>query len=420
MLNAIRERFCRFTPALTNPAWRGVSLNPRVRPLLLNGVLRLATFLGKELLGNRTKPESGGASIFVFVGSQNNLASAQDAFGKRSDTKIWTFHNLKKEGLPHLSLFWQYLTGLWVLFLFPLFLFTERRPYVRRAMCAHLDEFVLSMGSIKSVRSFLKNAQPRLVVVMSTLSSYQNVIVEAANELRIPTLFMTHAPVGRGQIPLPTTHAFIDGTFQEQLFAVGTTKMTVTGSPRGMRLRELAMDRSDKPGLIIATNTLIESLDEIDAALNKLRSMYGSRLPLALRPHPADSVRFARHRAIAAKYGAVYHDPQYVLSDGLEDFRFLAAPQSGILIDGLLLGFWPLVIKAISPQPKCEDVLDDYYGLKELELVGELDLQRPYISQIHVSQKNLAFLDKAADPDWNVEAAINAGIKDILREANTL
>lgn len=411
-LRSLLDRFVIFNPAVCNPAWQGMALNTRLRPLMLEGLARLLTFMAKEAVAPSARP--AGKPVVVAVGSQNNYRSAIAALGAREDVEIVTFHNLRREDCGRIGLFRQYLTGLWILPFLPLLWLAERRPHVRRALLARTDELVLAMGSGSGIRSYLNKAQPRLIVLMSTLSPYHNVIIEQARRQGIATLFMTHAPLGRAQMPLPTDYAVLDGEFQRSLFPASHTRIAITGSGRGAELTQGYVDRSEARGLLVATNTLIRDLGEIEALLIRLRELYGKDLPVVIRPHPADRVRFAEHRELADRLCALYQDPSRPLSDGVENCKYLVTTQSGVVLDALLLGFYPLLLRS----PELDRILalgpNDYYGFEELDLARIIDLADPHLPESWDARRNLPQLEKSAHPGWDTQAALNSAIDRIL------
>lgn len=111
-LRSLLDRFVIFNPAVCNPAWQGMALNTRLRPLMLEGLARLLTFMAKEAVAPSARP--AGKPVVVAVGSQNNYRSAIAALGAREDVEIVTFHNLRREDCGRIGLFRQYLTGLWI------------------------------------------------------------------------------------------------------------------------------------------------------------------------------------------------------------------------------------------------------------------------------------------------------------------
>ena len=405
------ERFVRFNADICNPAWGGIALVTRFRPLLIEGILRLATFIFKEATAGPGR--MGEARILVAVGSRNNLASAIEALGHRDDISLLAFHNLKVPEAGRIGLLAQYLTGLWVLPLLPVFLWQEDRPHVRRAMLARLDAFVLTMGNGKRLRRAFARSGARMVAVMSQLSCYHCLIVEQARRAGLTTVFLTHAPIGRGQLPLEVDYALLDGAYQRQLFPQSATRIRVTGSARGRKLSAHFRDRSQETGVVIATNTLIRDLTEIERLIEALRQDHAA-LPVAIRPHPADRVRFDAHRQLATRVGARYHDPALPLHEGLDDCKFVISTQSGVILDALLLGFYPLIVSTPEVDRLLDRLPDDYYGFAELDIARQLDLARPELPLDWNARRNLEHLERAGDADWDVRGAIDDAIDDIL------
>ena len=413
VVQRLLDRFVRFNPALCNPEWQGMSLTVRLRPPILEGLSRLAVFIVKEAAAPRLR--AIGKPILVAVGSQNNLNSARSALQRRDDFELVTFHNLRIEGCARISMLGQYLTGLWILALLPLLLIVERRQHVRRAMLARTDALVITMGWGFGIRRFLTRTNPRAVVFMSALSSYHCLIIEQARKAGLPTVFLTHAPIGRGQVELPTDHALLDGEFQKTLFPTSATRFAVTGSGRGKELAAAARDRSSAAGVLIATNTLIRDLHEVEHLIRQLRERHGE-IPCVIRPHPADRGRFEVHRELARRTGARYQDPSNPLWFDADDCKFLVSTQSGVILDALLLGFFPLIIRSPATDRVLMHGPDDYYGFAELDLAREIDLADPSLPLAWDAGRNLELLEKSADPTWDTYAAIEREFDSILAQ----
>ena len=83
---------------------------------------------------------------------------------------------------------------------------------------------VLTFGWGRGIRNALRDSEAGCVVATSCLTVHQNLVIEQARRLEIPTVFITHAPIGRGQMPLTTDFAFLDGEFQRQQFPAAGTR----------------------------------------------------------------------------------------------------------------------------------------------------------------------------------------------------
>lgn len=411
-IDRILARFADFNQANCNEQWRGLSLKTRVKPAILEGLLRLGRFMVGELFSGSTHP--GRAEVLLFAGTANNLRSASLAGRHLPSSRIVTLHNLPKGEHGRIGLFSQYFTGLWALIILPLVLWREKKDFRRKAIFARLDNFVLTFGWGRGIRSYLQRTHCRCVVVTSNLSVYQNLIVEQARKLAIPTIFISHAPIGRGQGPLMTDHAFLDGEIQTRLFPQSATEFHVTGSARGAELVRNRVDRSSALGVLIATNSLVGDLGKIEAIVRDIRSHNGE-IPIGIRPHPADRARFKAHQALCARLDCGYHDPSWPLFEHSEDYRFLLTGFSGVIVEALLLGFDPLELclpeleaaKALAPA--------DYYGLEELQLIRPLDLDHPKLPwDWHVNRAGLKELELSAEPDWDAGEELSRAIAKVL------
>lgn len=174
------------------------------------------------------------------------------------------------------------------------------------------------------------------------------------------------------------------------------------------------VDRTAAPGVLVATNTLIRDLGEIEVMVARLRQRYGSDMPFVIRPHPADRRRFMEHQRLAARVGAAYHDPVRPLHEGTENCKYLVTTMSGVVLDALLLGFYPLLLRSELFDNPVPPALEDYYGYGELKLAQSIDVAEPRLPANWEARVNLPLLEKAAEAKWDARAAVNSGIDRIL------
>ncbi|NTZ43428.1 hypothetical protein G7A66_10120 [Altererythrobacter sp. SALINAS58] len=351
--------------------------------------------------------------ILVAVGTHNNFRSAEPVFSDLPGAAIFTFHNYATPGVPHLKLFKSYMTGWIALIALPLLLTVERRPHVRRSMRMRLDHLALSLSSHHDIRKFMQESGAEVFVTLSNLAVYNNILVEAARQVGMTTVFMTHAPVGRGQVPLETDVALLDGEFQKRLYPPGRAKMIVTGSMRGSNLVQAWQDRSGENGVIVATNALNRDLGEIERFVEKLLRI-DLQPRVVVRPHPADSGRFEAHRRLCRRTGADYSDPRSSLFDSAKNCKYLVTGVSGVAVDALLIGLYPLILRDSDLKANC-GLPEDYYGLFELKLARQIDLAAPRLPRDWVIGRELELLEAASSPNWSAKEKIAQVLDSILR-----
>lgn len=389
--------------------WR--AFPQKYRWQLLEGFLRFGIFVAKELARSREKLPR--CRILMAVGTQNNYRSAEPVARLLPDASIFSFHNYSHEGLPRLNLARAYLTGAAMLPTLPLMLASEPRPHVRRAMKMRLDQFVLSFGSRSAIRRALRESGAEVLVTFSNLSVYSNLLVEEAKLLGITTVFMTHAPVGRGQVPLNTDYALLDGEFQVKLYPPGNTRTFVTGSMRGKLLSRHWQDRSCEAGILVATNTMIQDLGLIAEFIRRLSQRYPHR-PIVIRPHPRDSERFAAHRRMSSQTGASYCDPRQPLHLAAEGCKYLVTAVSGVVVDAALIGLYPLFLRDPDIDRLVASLPADYYGLYELNLAKAIQLTDPELPEDWDLGNRVRLIEASQDPDWHTEMRIQGAFEHVL------
>lgn len=406
------ERFRHLNPAMCHDAWGGSAFPPSYKALLAEGVARLVRFATNELV--QPAQPAPRCRILVALGTRNNYVSARASFENIPEAAFFTFHNFSLPGTCRLNLFWTYLTGSAALLWLPLLIATERRAHVRRVLKMRLDCVALSFGHRGNIRRFLRSSGADIFVTMSNLSVFNNILIEEASRVGMTTVFMTHAPVGRGQVALSTDYVFLDGSFQEKLYPASDTRMLVTGSMRGKLLSRHWRDRGNAHGLIIATNTLIREMAQIEAFIRKIMERYPVTR-VVLRPHAADRDRLNEHKQMCARTGADYSDPAQPLAEAAMGCKYLVTGTSGVAVDALLIGLHPLILQSAEMEAAAAKFPNDFYGLHELGLAKTISLEDPRLPDSWQIGSELRHLEASADPDWPTETKLRTAFEALLR-----
>lgn len=408
------ERIERLNVEFGNPLLNGATIFARVHPRWLNGLVHLLLFIFKEMTSNHPKWDV--KPVLVCLGSHNNYHSASLAFEHREDVQFATFHNYWLPDTPKISLLFCYVSGSFILLLLPLLLKVIKKPNLRKFMIIRTDQLALTFGSRWFIRRAIKRSGAQVLILMSNLSVYHNLILEEASRLGICAVFATHAPVGRGQRALRTEYAMLDGEWQSRVYPPSDTKFLITGSARGEKLVERWEARLKNTGLIIATNTLMLNLDTIEKFILLLKLRYPG-IQIALRPHPRDVGRHGDHRVICAKHDIAYNEPTKPLAQPNDGYKYLATALSGVMIDALLMGLYPLQIS----EPQMDELLtrlpDDYYGLHELDLVRTIDLNNPELPTDWLIGSQLSQLEKSAQVGWASKKRMNEALDQIIESS---
>ncbi len=413
----VEDRLERLNVEFGNPLLNGATIFARISPKWLNGIAHLLIFIFKEMTFKRYKWNA--KPVLICVGSHNNYHSASLAFGNREDIQFATFHNYYLPNTPKINLLFCYLSGSFIVLFLPLFFLIIKKPNLRKYMIFRTDQMALSFGSRWFVRRAIKRSGAQVLILMSNLSVYHNLILEEANRLGVSTIFATHAPVGRGQRALRTDYAMLDGEWQSSLYPSSNTKFLITGSARGAELVERWESRLNYTGLIIATNTLMIDLNIIEKFISLLKDRY-PLMPISLRPHPRDVERHEAHRIICENHSIAYNDPKKPLVQPNDSYKYLATGLSGVMIDALLVGMYPLQISEPQLDMLLAHTPDDYYGLHELNLVRTIDLNDPVLPTDWLIGDQLVELEKSAQPGWDSKKLMNEALDEILRHQNTV
>lgn len=415
-IEARLERFRQLNPAMCHDAWGGSAFRPRYKSLFAEGFARLVRFAANELV--QPAQSAPRCRILVAVGTRNNYISARASFENIPEAAFFTFHNFALPGTSRLNLFWTYLTGCAALLWLPLLIASGRGTHVRDVLKMRLDCLALSFGHRGNIRRFLRSSGADVFVTMSNLSVFNNMLIEEASRVGMTTVFMTHAPVGRGQVALTTDYAFLDGSFQEKLYPASNTKMLVTGSMRGKLLSRHWRDRSDAQGLIIATNILIREMAQIEAFIEKIKERYPAAR-VVLRPHAGDRDRLNEHKEICARTGAHYSDPAQPLAEAASGCKYLVTGISGVAVDALLMGLYPLILQCPEMEAATAKIPNDFYGLHELGLAKTISLEDPRLPDSWQIGSELRHLEASNDPGWPTEVKLRSAFEAILRARET-
>lgn len=408
------ERIERLNVEFGNPLLGGATIFARIHPKWLNGLVLLVAFIFREIVSSH--PKWNGKPVLVCVGSHNNFHSASLAFGDREDVQFATFHNYKLPNTPKIGLLFCYISGAIILLLLPMLIKIIKKSNIRKFMIIRTDQLALSFGSRWFIRRAIKRSGAKVLILMSNLSVYHNLILEEASRLGLRTILATHAPVGRGQWTVRTEYAMLDGEWQRGVFSPSKTQFLVTGSARGEKLVRQWGPRSNNSGLIIATNTLMRDLKTVEKFISRLRLRYPDML-ISVRPHPRDTERHEDHRGICKKYNLVYNEPTKPLVQPGDDYKYLATALSGVMIDALLMGMYPLQIIESKTDELLEHLPNDYYGLHELDLVRTIDVSDPELPTDWQIGDQLAQLEKSAQEGWESKKQMNRVLDQIIESS---
>lgn len=359
---------------LTSEKWRQIEkTSPRRSMAILEGVARLIFLVFLSLFRKRAYPRS--PKVLFLVGTLNQAKSIIPVARKTNDAFVVRYHtgSVGCRSVPE----WKfYLLGLFRLPLFFKYYKECRSSYIRWVMRKRLDRFVLALSAIDVWFRYLQRVNPRVLVVANDHTVWPRSACKAAEMLGIRTVFIPHAPVGNGFPPLDFDYALLDGEFQAQKYPSGRAKVLTIGA---VRYEEYVMYPAarciDGNGVLICLNK-IDSLARAEQMISRVKR-WG--LPVKVRPHPADRIRFMTIRKLAERYGAEYIDGRAPLSGAVEKVSYVVAGLSGVHMDAVMLGRIPITFT--------DWYSGDYYGLRQL---GLLTIMHPDEMPTEVEEKDLS------------------------------
>lgn len=168
-------------------------------------------------------------------------------------------------------------------------------------------------------------------------------LVQAAKELRIPTIYIQHASVTLKFPPLRFDYALLDGLDAlEKYDQIGTssTKVFLVGVPKLDSALAFANHHAKVQRIGICTNKL-DPLQRVDDLCQHIRHTFPD-IPLVLRPHPGDN-RWPLWQDLAQRHQIDFSDARVQLStDFLRTVDAVIVSSSNILLEATLLNVFPL------------------------------------------------------------------------------
>jgi len=215
--------------------------------------------------------------------------------------------------------------------------------YARRSFDYAFDKYLLTYGYYVMWRRWLRRLHPRCVVVSNDHIMWTRVLVKAASDAGVPTLYMQHASIVDYFPPLNFDYALLDGLDALKKYAAcgaSATRVFLVGTPKFDAYFE-AINRKPKVEAVgICTGHWL-ALEDVEKVCQVLTREF-PQVRFVLRPHPGDS-RFEDWRALAEQGGLAFSDSVHERAFAfLRGVDAVIASDSNILLEAALLNVYPI------------------------------------------------------------------------------
>lgn len=213
----------------------------------------------------------------------------------------------------------------------------------REAFFHVFDVYWFAYGYYAMLRLLLRRTAPNAVVVANDHVMWLRAFVKAAQDEKIPTIYLQHASVSERFPPLAFDYAFLEGIDTLEKYAsIGPsqTEVFLTGMPKFDAFFNSLNDKDRAHSVGICTNPL-DTFQDVKSLCDCLEESFPD-LNVILRPHPGDK-RTKSWAELANTYA-------WQFSNGNEEnsFQFLQridaniAGDSNIHLEAVLLNVFPI------------------------------------------------------------------------------
>ncbi len=273
--------------------------------------------------------------LFVF-NTTNQHRSLAPVYAQIEEAKIV---NAEHNDLP---LFFAYLLALPF---FPLIIFKllQAKGDERRAFSYVFDVYWFAYGYYLLVRLLIRSISPKAVVVANDHVMWLRAFAKAAQDERIPTIYIQHASVTKRFPPLSFDYALLEGIDTLNKYVScgpSQTEVFLVGMPKFDAYIDSLNSNEQARSIGICTNPL-DTIEEVKKLCDCLSKSFPN-LDFILRPHPGDK----RNK----KWEELAGMNSWQFSSGKEEgvFRFLQcvdviiAGDSSIHLEAALLNVYPI------------------------------------------------------------------------------
>lgn len=278
-------------------------------------------------------------SIFFFAITQNQDRSLRPLARKISRAYFLGFHPFGDHQFP---LFWAYLIAFPF---FPLVMIKFLRSNNLQKTAFHyvFDEYWLSYGYYISIRWMLRKYRPTVIVIANDHVMWTRVLIQAAADEKITTIYVQHASVTERFPPLSVNYALLEGLDSKQKYEAcgpSTTKIFLIGIPRFDKYHAMIKNHNHLQTVGICVGKM-DSREQFLSLFQTLKHDL-SELNYILRPHPGDlRLDMWKELATEANWGFSHSKKEdaFQFLDGVDT---VLAGESNILLEAALLNIPPI------------------------------------------------------------------------------
>jgi hypothetical protein len=232
------------------------------------------------------------------------------------------------------------------------------RGYQGKSFRWGLDRYWQAYGAYVVIRRWFRRQRPSAVVVSNDHTFWPRVMVAAAKDEGIPTIYMQHAPVTGRFPPLTMDYALLEGQHSLQLYAgIGktSTEVYLVGIPR----MDAHIGKVNERTQARAVGFCLGAADPLERAADLLHYLaaHCPDLRFVVRLHPRSRPEMVDYwQNVCRELGADFSDSHHE-----HPFEFLSrvdaviAGGSGIILEAALMNVTPIMYELKPGIP-------DWYG----------------------------------------------------------
>ncbi len=279
-------------------------------------------------------------SILFYAKSGNQMNALQPVLERLTNGYLAGPYNLPVDcRFPD---FWAYLLSVPFLPLVTRKYF-KASGYRKKTFRYCIDQYLLTYGYYIVAKRWLRRKAPHVLVVSNEYNMHQRVLVKAAHELCITTVYLQHAEISIQDPPLIFDFALLNGidALQKANFhGPSKTIFFLVGIPK-MDAFFRNVNRQATANVIgICTNSL-DPIEECDKLCEHIRKAFPD-LSIIIRPHPGDK-RIQEWKVLAQRHQTDFSDARVELSfEFLKNIDALIVGNSNVLLESALMNVYPL------------------------------------------------------------------------------
>jgi len=412
-------------PHLTEskPRYRGLPLQ-----LLKFSYTLLRTW--RPLTSSRV-PQDG--SYFFFAGTSNqmdSLDSTIDALREKgtvvtaiADKNLLNQQERKKRYIPLAFSTVDTLKAVLLLMVRGPFLYRELNKLHPQAVSWWFANFCLIYAYLAYFERVLPQIQPKFVITANDHNIPNRCMLAVAHQLGIETVYLQHASVSNIFPALRVNYAFLDGQC-----ALDTYRQCEKNQPNTNRQipvpkvflsgQKKLIIKNDKNGIEVI-GIALNSLDDIDVAIDFINQLADMEYKLIVRWHPGQAERDVRkyREKFAGNSRITLSEPKTEkVSDFLSRITWLVAGNSSIHLEAALAGVTSIYYE-ITPAS-----IPDYYGYVKNGLAIEVssveevsNLLKSDLSMSADSKEFVRYYSSTYQTNWEgLEGQLVAEILDCI------